>query len=255
MSAEDQPQQPRILGGTRWNQRRPQRPTRCGWCSAHPAALRGKSSHRARILAWHGRANPDALIHPLPFPCPKFPCPTRPHSRSAASRPPRPAAAVRAGGLSLGSFPLCVPSDLCGVPLRGPTIGAFPENTAEIGRNAERGRADAHAPRTHCGDRPSFTPHLCRPTRWDGRRDEGDAARRCQREGRSALRTGGPRARAPGAPEHRSHPRPRHQHAGPAFLHDEKRHRGDPALRMSDVPVGAGKRDLFGHLGLATLPP
>ena len=77
-------------------------------------------------------------IHPRPFPGPKFPCPTRLHSRTAAFRPPRWASAVRAWGISPGSFPLCVLSDLGGVPLRAPTIRAFPENTAEIGKNAER---------------------------------------------------------------------------------------------------------------------
>ena len=77
-------------------------------------------------------------FRPCRFPCPKFPCPIRPHSRTAASRPSRWASAVRLRGLALGSFPLCVPSDLCGVPLRAPTIGALPENTAEIGKNAER---------------------------------------------------------------------------------------------------------------------
>ena len=50
MSVEDQPQRPRLLRGTRWNRRRSVRPTCCGWCSAHTAALREKSSRRARIL-------------------------------------------------------------------------------------------------------------------------------------------------------------------------------------------------------------
>ena len=77
-------------------------------------------------------------IHPRPFPGPKFPCPTRLHSRTAAFRPPRWASAVRAWGISPGSFPLCVLSDLGGVPRRAPTIGALPENTPEIGKNAER---------------------------------------------------------------------------------------------------------------------
>ena len=80
----------------------------------------------------------------------------------SASRPSRWPAAVRLRGLAPGSFPLCVLSDLCGVPLRAPTIGAFPENTAEIGKNAERGRAAARAPCTHCDGRPSYTPHPCR---------------------------------------------------------------------------------------------
>ena len=50
MSAEDQPQRPRILGGIRWNHRRPLRPMCCGWCSAHTAALREKSPRR-RVVA------------------------------------------------------------------------------------------------------------------------------------------------------------------------------------------------------------
>ena len=188
VSAEDQPQRPRILGGTRWNQRRPVRPTCCGWCAAHTAALRENSSRRERILqscstekakdsqvdrysligdllmptpspvflytttlqnprapqGFYGRTDGQFSpppIRPFRFPCPKFPCPTLPHPRTAASRPTRRASAVGVGGLSNGSFPLCVPSDLCGVPLRATTIGAFPENTAEIGRNAERERA------------------------------------------------------------------------------------------------------------------
>ena len=35
-----------------------------------------------------------------------------------------------------------------------PTIGAFPENTAEIGRNAEREGAEGKAPQSH-GRRPA----------------------------------------------------------------------------------------------------
>ena len=50
VSAEDEPQRPRILADIRWNPRRPVRPTCCGWCSAHTAALREKSSCHARIL-------------------------------------------------------------------------------------------------------------------------------------------------------------------------------------------------------------
>ena len=65
MSAEDQPQRPRNRAGTRWNRRRPRRPTRCGWCSAHTAALREKSSRRARILkscstGWQRRSQSGA---------------------------------------------------------------------------------------------------------------------------------------------------------------------------------------------------
>ncbi len=50
VSAEDQPQQPRNVVGTLRNQRLSVRSTCCGWCSAHTAALREKSSRRARIL-------------------------------------------------------------------------------------------------------------------------------------------------------------------------------------------------------------
>ena len=114
-----------------------------------------------------------ARIFPLPMRrrpihCPRFRCPTRPHSRTAASRPPRWASAGRVWGSSLGSFPFCVLSDLCGVPLRATTIGAFPVNTAESGRNAERGRADARAPRTQNGGCQSFPSALAAPCapRW-----------------------------------------------------------------------------------------
>ncbi len=101
-------------------------------------------------------------IRPFPFPCPKFPCQIRPRSRTAASRPPRRASAVRVWWVSLGSSPLCVLSDLCGVPLRATTIEAFPENTAEIGRNAERGRADARTAYSK-RRRSEFSIHPCRP--------------------------------------------------------------------------------------------
>ena len=82
-----------------------------------------------------------------PFLCPEFPGPTRPHLRTAASRPTRWAFVVRVWGTPIGCFPLCVPSDLCGVPLRATTIGALPENTAEIGRNAEGERVNARTSR------------------------------------------------------------------------------------------------------------
>ena len=103
-------------------------------------------------------------FRPFPFLCPKFSCPTRPCSRTAASCPTRWASAVRVWGISLGSFPLCVLSDLCGVPLRATTIGAFPENTAVIGRNAERERTEA---RTAYSFRrlAEFCIQPCRPTR------------------------------------------------------------------------------------------
>ena len=50
VSPEDQPQQPLNVVGTLRNQRLSVRSTCCGWCSAHTAALREKSSRRARIL-------------------------------------------------------------------------------------------------------------------------------------------------------------------------------------------------------------
>ena len=50
MSAEDQPQRPRISARNRWNPSRPRRSTCCGWCAAHTAALREKSSRRTRNL-------------------------------------------------------------------------------------------------------------------------------------------------------------------------------------------------------------
>ena len=54
VSAEDQPQRPQALAGTHRNQSRPLRTPCCGWCAAHTAALREKSSRRARIspLLW-----------------------------------------------------------------------------------------------------------------------------------------------------------------------------------------------------------
>ena len=43
--------------------------------------------------------------------------------------------------------------------------------TPQRSERTQRGkRAEAPAPRTHCGGRPSLTPHLCRPTRGDGDR-------------------------------------------------------------------------------------
>ena len=67
VSAEDQPQRPRIPASTRWNQRRPLGPTGCGWCSAHTAALREKSSRRARIL----QSCSTMVGHPSPWPAPR----------------------------------------------------------------------------------------------------------------------------------------------------------------------------------------
>ena len=68
VSAEDQPQRPRDLVGTHWIRRRSLRPTGCGWCSAHTAALREKPSRAARILPlrWqpsdHRRMAADASL-------------------------------------------------------------------------------------------------------------------------------------------------------------------------------------------------
>ena len=75
---------------------------------------------------------------------PNHPCPATPGART-----PLPGSGFFP--VLLSSVLLCVPSDLCGVPLRAATIGAFPENTAEIGRNAERERAEACAPALGCG--------------------------------------------------------------------------------------------------------
>ena len=86
-------------------------------------------------------------IPSCPFSCPKFPCPTRPHSRTDASRRACWAAAVRLRGISLGSFRLCVLSDLCGGWRKRPEGGGAEWNTAEIGMNAEReGRLRESAP-------------------------------------------------------------------------------------------------------------
>ena len=92
---------------------------------------------------------------------PDHPCPATPGDRT-------PVPDYWSFRVLLSSFPLCVLSSLCGVPLRAPTIGAFPDDTAEIGRNAERERAEAHAPRTHCGGCQSFPSTLaarCAPRR------------------------------------------------------------------------------------------
>ena len=51
-------------------------------------------------------------------------------------------------------FPLCVPSDLCGVFRKRPDRGGAEWNTAEIGRNAEREGAVGKAPHSH-GRRPA----------------------------------------------------------------------------------------------------
>ena len=160
---------------SRTNSNRPPRP------DEHRAAERQPAARGAR--GFYGRTDgqfSSPPFRPFPFPCPKFPCPTRPHSQTAASGPPRWASAVRAWGTSHGSFPLCVPSDLCGVPLRATTIGTFPENTAEIGRNAERERAEARtafplrrlsefldpplpppAPRVGCGPAALCSSYFC----------------------------------------------------------------------------------------------
>ena len=111
-------------------------PPRCTTTSRNPRVPRG----------FYGRTDgqfSSPPFRPFPFLCPKFPRPTRPHSRTAASCPPRGASAVRAWDISLGPFPLCVPSDRCGVSLRAPAIGAISENTAAIGRNAEKEGAEA----------------------------------------------------------------------------------------------------------------
>ena len=119
-------------------------------------------------------------IRPFPFPSPKFPCPIRPHSPTVASRPARGASARRLRGISLGSFPLCVPSDLCGVFWKRSNRGGAEWNTAEIGRNAERERAEARtafplrrlsefldpplpppAPRVGCGPAALCSSYFC----------------------------------------------------------------------------------------------
>ena len=62
MSVEDQPQRTQNCAGIRWNPRRPLRPNRCGWCSAHTAALREISSRAARILPLPGPPAGDQRI-------------------------------------------------------------------------------------------------------------------------------------------------------------------------------------------------
>ena len=56
---------------------------------------------------------------------------------------------------ALPPFPLCVPSDLCGVFRKRSGCGGAEWNTAEIGRNAEREGADGGAPPSH-GRRPAW---------------------------------------------------------------------------------------------------
>ncbi len=75
VSAEDQPQRPQNLGSTRWNRRRPLRPTRCGWCAAHPVALREKSSRAASILPLHAWPARPATNSSPPIPLPQIPLP------------------------------------------------------------------------------------------------------------------------------------------------------------------------------------
>ena len=75
VSAEDQPQRPRISARNRWNPSRPRRSTCCGWCAAHTAALREKSSRAGRVLPWHRRANPPAADLSRSIPLPQIPLP------------------------------------------------------------------------------------------------------------------------------------------------------------------------------------
>ncbi len=95
MSAAGQPQRPRIRAGIHWNQWRPLRPTCCGWCSAHPAALRIKSSRcssvscprhgvRARRV---GQASLPASWRGIPAPCCQFGGGGRPWKRAAGMPP------------------------------------------------------------------------------------------------------------------------------------------------------------------------
>ena len=129
---------------------------------------------------------------PEKFPCPhsfaSIPLPQIPLPNSAVltnrSVPPRPQRVCRAIAvcISICSSPLCVLSDLCGVPLRALTSGAFPENTAEIGRNAEGKRGGGahrvlgkeavrvlhpplppHALRVGCGPAALCSSCLCGP--------------------------------------------------------------------------------------------
>ena len=92
VSAEDQPQRPRNLAGTRWSRTRHMQPTRCGWCSAHPAALREKSSLAARILPRRGRPARPAAGSSLPI---SF-APNSPAQLSRAPERSRPAPPARA---------------------------------------------------------------------------------------------------------------------------------------------------------------
>ncbi len=122
------------------------------------AASAGADLPPANLLRRPSGTRTAADLSLSQFPCPKFPCPIQPPSRPAASCPTRWGSSVRAWGLPIGSFPLCVPSDLCGVFRKRSDRGDAEWNTAEIGRNAERERADAH-------ELASFRPER-RPTKW-----------------------------------------------------------------------------------------
>ena len=91
VSAEDQPQRPRIPAGTRWNPRHPTRSTCCGWCSAHTAALRESSPCAPQISSLHGRPARPASNPSLPITLPQIPLPNSPASTGCEqARPPAP---------------------------------------------------------------------------------------------------------------------------------------------------------------------
>ena len=81
-------------------------------------------------MSFHGTPGPPQFVT-FPFPCPKFPCQTRPHSRAAVFRRMLKPSVRR---LRLLLLPSLRASDLGGVLLRATTLGAGPQNTAEIGR-------------------------------------------------------------------------------------------------------------------------
>ena len=74
VSAADQPQRPRNRACPRWIPRRPLRPTRCGWCSAHTAALRGNARGARGFCRCSGRQpTPRKIVAAVLFFVPEGP--------------------------------------------------------------------------------------------------------------------------------------------------------------------------------------
>ena len=92
MSAEDQPQRPRNRACPRWIPRRPLRPTRCGGCSAHTAALRGNARGARGFCRCSGRQpRPRKIVAAVLLFVPEG------HRRKLAGGKPAPAGAAPGG--------------------------------------------------------------------------------------------------------------------------------------------------------------